>query len=416
MARISIEDALRDADILDILGPVRKKAQAGPADPWETLASDCLSFFCEHGALPSPAGSISEKRLARRLEGALRDPQGRAALERIEDDGFRSALASAEQGDEEEGAPVSIDAFLASDDAREILGGGIFDLEHVSPSTPRPTEDPGYVGRRVRCNDFARFEPIFDAVRSDVRSGNQELTVLPKADRRGHVGAGSAIREGNVFSLDGLLVYVASVEDAPSGDREEARLRLIFDNGTQSDVLLGSFAKALRQDRRARWLRPAPPGPLFGTAVREDYAHMQSDPADYAPVSGHIYLLKSLSDDPAIAPHRSTLYKIGCTRGEVDRRIVGAETQPTYLCAPVEVVAEFRLHGLDPFKVEKLLHRFFSDAQLDITLRDRWGNPYQPREWFILSPSVVKEAIEAISAGTLPSLRYDGRRCRIVPR
>lgn len=412
MARVSINSALLDTEILDILGPIKRKNTSGPADPLAALVSDCLSFFQKYDRLPGLKGSVTEKRLARRLESAVHKSDGRAAFLNVGSEAFQAALYPSA----EDHGPISVQDFLATDDAKSLLGSGIFELTNVRPTQTRKSTNIGYVGRRAHCSNFENFRPIFDAVHNDIQSGSQKLFKIAKADQGGDAGVSSTIREGNIFSLDGQLTYVASIERNLNGNREDGRLLLIFENGTQSDVLLASFANSLRLDARARWLRPTSIGPLFSPDIRDSYEAFKKNQADHAPFSGHIYLLRSRSTDPALAPYLDVLHKIGCTKGEVNRRIAGAEKQASYLCAPVETVAEFRLHGLDPFKVEKLLHKFFVDARLDISLKDRWGNQYQPQEWFILPSGCVNEAIEAITAGTLPGYSYDKLGCKIRPR
>jgi hypothetical protein len=51
-------------------------------------------------------------------------------------------------------------------------------------------------------------------------------------------------------------------------------------------------------------------------------------------------------------------------------------------------------------KLENILHRIFAPGQLDIEIKDRFGNPVIPREWFLVPLFVVDEAVERIKDGT----------------
>jgi hypothetical protein len=66
----------------------------------------------------------------------------------------------------------------------------------------------------------------------------------------------------------------------------------------------------------------------------------------------------------------------------IDQRIAGARLQPTFLMADVEVVATYELYNINRTKLENLIHRVFGSARLDIEIKDRFGQPVVPHEWF----------------------------------
>ena len=123
--------------------------------------------------------------------------------------------------------------------------------------------------------------------------------------------------------------------------------------------------------------------------------------------SGTIVVLRSLSKHPIVSAHRMLIHNIGVTGGKVETRIADAENQATYLLAPVEVVAEYRLHNLNRTRLENIFHRLFSTVQLDLTIEDRFGKPVKPREWFVVPLQVIDEAVERIRNGTITELVYD---------
>jgi hypothetical protein len=82
--------------------------------------------------------------------------------------------------------------------------------------------------------------------------------------------------------------------------------------------------------------------------------------------------------------------------------------------ADVEVVASYKLAGINRTKLEKLFHRIFAPAQLDLTIQDRFGNPVRPREWFLVPIHVIDEAVQRIREGSISEVIYDPKTARLV--
>ena len=122
--------------------------------------------------------------------------------------------------------------------------------------------------------------------------------------------------------------------------------------------------------------------------------------------SGTIYVLRSQSDHPFVTEHRELIHKIGVTGGKVETRIANAAHDATYLLADVEVIATYKLAGINRHKLEKLIHRIFAPAQLDLTIEDRFGHPVKPREWFLVPLHIIDEAVERIRDGSIEGLTY----------
>lgn len=138
----------------------------------------------------------------------------------------------------------------------------------------------------------------------------------------------------------------------------------------------------------------------------------QNEDGDEA--SGIVYVLRSKSDHPVVAGHRDVLHKIGVTGGDVARRIANARLDPTFLMAEVEVVATYELFNINRTRLENLIHRIFGPARLDIEIKDRFGLPIIPREWFLVPLFVVDEAIEKIKDGTIGAFTYDPNTAALV--
>ncbi len=276
-------------------------------------------------------------------------------------------------------------------------GGGEVDLttlRHVKPNSERRVADE--VARRQPCGEFESFQPLFEQVERELNAGTR------KSWRFGKDGA---IKVGEFFILGGQITYVASKGEArraPNGSKD-ARMRVIYANGTESNLLLWSLQRALYKDDAGRRISDPDAGPLFGDSMEEGDEE-----------SGTIYVLRSLSDNPYVSEHRELIHKIGVTGGKVQTRIANAADQATYLLAEVEVVATYKLVGINRVKLENLLHRVFAPAQLDLTIEDRFGKPVKPREWFLVPLHVLEEAIDRVRKGSITDLVYDPASATLV--
>ncbi len=208
---------------------------------------------------------------------------------------------------------------------------------------------------------------------------------------------------GAFFVLNGVMLFVAEVGETEYKkttvrENKRERLRCIFENGTESSMYRQSLAIRLSDED----------GQIV---VQTEIPEILSDDV----VSGYIYVLRSLSDDPQIAGIKD-LHKIGFTRDSVEKRIKNAEKSPTYLMAPVEVVASYRTYNLKASALENLLHRVFAEVRLDLTQVDRKGRDYDPSEWFVVPQDVIDQAIELIMSGEIVDYVYDRASQRLVER
>jgi hypothetical protein len=190
---------------------------------------------------------------------------------------------------------------------------------------------------------------------------------------------------------------------APNGETD-ARLRVIYSNGTESNLLLRSLQRAIYKDETSRMISEPSAGPLFSDEAQDD---------DLA--SGTIYVLRSYSDHPTIVQNRTVLHKIGVTSGNVERRIANAKVDPTYLLAEVEVVATYELFNINRTKLENLLHRVLSPARVELEIQDRFGKPVKPREWFLVPLPVIDQIVERIRDQSITEFVYDPKSATLVP-
>lgn len=354
---------------------------------------DILRFVEEHGRVPQHGEErdIFERLYAVRLDRLRASDECRDLLADMDKN---ELLLSQDQLPESQSDDVNVDELMA-----ELGGGGAADdirnLRHVPTRAERKAAED--VAAREKCPDFENFEPMLKQVAAHIANGVRET-------RRFELK--SEIQPGRFFIVGGQIAYVAEMGDTYTTEhgRSDARLRVIFDNGTQSQMLMRSLQRSLNADGEAgRRVIEADAGPLFSGE------HEEGDQA-----SGTIYVLRSKSTHPTVAQNREVLHKIGVTNGKVEQRIAGARLQPTYLMADVEIVATYELFNVNAHKLENLLHRFFSDVALDIEIPDRFGNFVRPREWFLVPIQIIDNVVELIKSRTITQYQYDASAANVV--
>jgi hypothetical protein len=53
-------------------------------------------------------------------------------------------------------------------------------------------------------------------------------------------------------------------------------------------------------------------------------------------------------------------------------------------------------------------------GSLDIEIKDRFGSPVIPREWFLVPLFAIDDAVEKIKDGTITDYRYDPKKAGLV--
>ncbi|WP_338431956.1 GIY-YIG nuclease family protein [Synechococcus elongatus] len=386
-----------DLDLLSELGvdltpePVRQRS----AREERIIAGfeEIERFVEEHGRLPQHGADrdIFERIYAVRLDRLRESEECRTVLAPLDSRGLLNS-------DNDSNWPSADDL----DDAELLAALGVdvessndlTQLTHVrSRQEIKAAEE---IAQRNRCPDFENFKPLFKQVQKQLETG--ERKTLKYQDN-------GVIRQGDLFILDGQKVLVAEMGESFISDYglPNCRLRVVYDNGTESNPLLRSLQRALNKDQNSRRITSLDLGPLFSsTEANEDLP------------SGFIYVLRSKSEHPYIAENREVIHKIGVTGGDVRKRLANAKKDPTYLLAEVEIITTFKLMNIDRNKLEALLHRFFDGARLDITLYDCFNNPVKPREWFCVPLEVIEQAIEQLKEGTLDQFRYDPQIAKLV--
>ncbi|MDK7742137.1 GIY-YIG nuclease family protein [Helcobacillus massiliensis] len=385
-----VEDAflrLLDSDVDGLLDAPQKPKKVTSSDRLEGAFLEIVEFRREHGRVPSSTTrEIAERKLGARLDGIMANDEKIEALKHLDEFGLLDAPEP----------PGSLDDLLDSDAIDDLLDddSGVLDVSGL-PLMRKP-ESPDSVAKRVKAEDFEQFEHLFKAKHAELTEGTLQLARFTGL----HM-----IREGAFFVLGGVMCFVAEVgEDVDlvvgGKPKQKQRLRVLFENGTESRMYKQSLMTRLYEQEGQVLAR---------TGVDA------SEVLDADVESGHIYVLQSLSDDPAISG-LPDLYKIGFSTTTVEQRIKNAESSPTYLMAPVRVVADYRLYNVKPSALEHLLHRVFAAVRLDLTQIDRKGRDYDPSEWFVVPRDAINRAVAMIVSGEIVDYVYDPVSQQLVPR
>lgn len=397
MADISDDDLLSELGI--DLAPVKQVTYTAKEERLISGFEEIIQFYEINQRIPSNSNNadIFERLYAVRLDQLRKLPEAISLLEDFDQHNLLNSSTS-EPSDMSE---------LEDDDLLSELGievesnDSILVLQHVRPRKEREASE--LIATRKVCLDFPIFNEVFKQVEKDLEQGLR----LTKP-----FGKDASIQLNDLFILDGQIVYVAQIGEyfkAPNG-QNDARMRVIYSNGTESNLLMRSLKKALYDDIAGRRILVAKnTGPLFSST------NLSEQDIDIEVKSGSIYVLRSLSDNEFIKVNKHVLHKIGVTTGKVNKRITEAKKDPTYLLADVELVATYSLpENIGPQKLEKLIHKVLQSAQLDIVIEDRFGNPVRPKEWFLVSLNIINDIIDHIKNGSIETIYYDAEKAQLI--
>lgn len=384
-------DDLR-AELDDFAQPAKKGGKSALEERVIAGFEEIQRFVDQHERAPQHGEDkdIFERIYAVRLDQIRAQELCRSIVLSIDHQGL---LSAGDIGHADTEITMSNDELLAE---LEGVGtnSGLSELRHVRSNAEIKVAEE--IAGREKCKDFDNFKPLFQKAKNELASGERQTRPFGKE---------VSVEIGNFFILSGQLVFVAEVGEkirAPNGE-SDARLRVIYDNGTESNLLRRSLQRALYKDEAGRRVSDPDAGPLFSDTPENDDIE-----------SGTIYVLRSLSEHPYIVEHRLLMHKIGVTGGKIETRINNAENESTYLLAKVEVVASYKLFGINRTKLENLFHRLFTPAQLDLVIHDRFGHPVKPKEWFLVPLQVIDEAVKRIRDGSITNVSYDPKTASLV--
>lgn len=353
--------------------------------------TEIVDFVTKNGREPLANGGVQEHSLYARLEGMRNDLVKRNTLSSYDSIGLLQSMQK---------EITSFDDLL-NDDSFGLLGDdslGLFDLKHVKP-VDQVRSETDFVAKRKVCTHFDDYEQLFRDCHKTLKNGTRRLVKFHE----------NQIQEGAFFNLNGLLVYVEKLIDITTDKfgKRDGRTKLIFENGTESNMLFRSLGKGLFQNGQ---------GITFTNEEVNNQFLSEHNGVTYNDIqSGYIYILKSKSENPQIKGLKH-LYKIGFSTTSVEERIKNATQEPTYLMADISIVMTFTCYNIKTHKLEQILHNFFGSWCLNLDVYDKIGNRHTPREWFIAPLSIIEEAVAMIISGEIIHYKYDGENESIVER
>lgn len=379
MDKKDLLDLLNDDD-LGLLDIEKKPVSVTPDDRLTESFMEINEFFSLHNAEPKSGGDIYEHKLASRLKHIRENKEQRDFLSKYD---THNLLKIAEKN-------IDTVSDIFEDDDLDLLSiedSSVFKIKNV-PEIRQDRSDPDFVAQREICADFDQYEHLFDKVQRELKDGTKKLSTFVESE----------MKQGDFFVLGGVLIYLEKIDDPYRGNSKKInrRTRCIYENGTESNVLLRSLGKRLSD---------------VGYAIKDNSGVVGIEEEDSE--TGYIYVLRSLSENPRIVTTKN-LFKIGFSTTSVEERIKNAQQDPTYLMAPVSIVATYKCFNMNPQRFERLIHRFFSQSCLDLEITDNNGKNYTPKEWFVAPIMVVSKAIELIIKGEIVNYAYDKNIEKII--
>lgn len=393
-----------DDDLLALLGVEPEKQKHKTFSPREerliVAFEEIQQFVNTHFRLPAHGEDkdIFERIYAVRLDQLRKHKE---FLRLLSDFDHQNLLSEEYKGKADILDNIEDDELLAELGVGLNDANSITDLKHVRSGAQKKAADE--IANRTRCDDFEHFRPLFELINRDIEKGYKQTIQFRKESGFSK----TTIHKNQFVIIGGQLAYIAEIGEmfkAPNGD-DDARLRVIYANGTESNILLRSLIRAMYKDETSRFISDSDHGPLFSG---------QSSEGDLE--SGTIYVLRSLSDHPLIKENRDVVHKIGVTGNEVQKRIANAKIDPTFLMADVEIVATYKLANINRAKLENVIHRFFGASKLNIETKDRFGRLVRSKEWFFVPVFIIDEMVEKIKDGTISDYYYDTDLAKLKKR
>ncbi len=377
----SLDEILAD-DPLCLLSEAKPRAKSFNEDDRLLASFEEINTFIEkNGHEPKKSANMIERNLFSRLDGIRQNPE---KIEYLKTYDRFNILHQVEIN--------SIDDIL-NDDAFRLLSDenndDIFTLKNI----PKEREKAEFIAKRKSCKDFEKYKELFRVVQMELSQKKRKLVKFNE----------KFFEEGNFFVLKGVLSYLEKIEKVKKDKfhKLDARTRIIFENGTESNMLLRSFGKGLYEDG------------YFVSEHDEKVLDRLSPISDKDKKSGYIYILESLSTNDKISSIKN-LYKIGYSTIPVAQRIKNAIHEPTYLMAPVKIKSVYETYNMNTQKFEQLIHRFFGKVCLNIDIFGDDGKRYTPREWFIAPFEIIEEVIYLIISEKIINYRYDDKNEKLI--
>lgn len=351
------------------------------------------NFIDLNGREPEESTDISERKLFSRLSALKKDFDKATILKEFDKHHLLENVKEIQ----------TVEDILAND----ILGiinddpENIFNLKNI----PLKKNQTDFVARRKPCKNFPKYEHNFKKIQNEIKTGKRKLIPFKEAH----------LQEGRYYILDGILSYLEKIEkeiikefnDKSQGKRKrrDPRIRCIFENGLESNMYLRSFQKELYNNGRTVIDTNEETLEIFNQNLG------QVTGADK--ITGYVYILSSLSEDPRIKSLKN-LYKIGYCTTTVEERIKNAENDPTFLMAPVKIISSYKVFNLSPKKIEDIIHYFFRERCLEIKVTDNSRLNRNPKEWYVAPLGIIEQSIQLIINNEISNYHYDTENNEII--
>ncbi len=387
-----LERIFEDPLLADVVAPRRRTSSS---DRLIAGFQEVLDFYETNGRLPEDSGE--EKSLYHKWRGILKKESSVNRCRPFDTLGIlpqEPQIVSEpeieyqiEMSEEEKLEAILNDPLLADIQPGEDLG--LFDVPDYMRQRLEARKEAEYVGKRRPCDDFEKYAAGFNEIHRGLKSGKYRLAKFSIKH----------LQSGRYFIEDGILGYLAGVENdtIDKYGTRDGRTRIIYENGAESDIKFKTLTKNLS---------------VTGYSVI-DCSDMTAEEFEHCFTlnekdveSGTIYVLRSKSTRPEIAAIKD-LYKIGFTVTTVESRIANATKEPTYLCAPVEVVATWKVYNVKSSTFEALIHKLFASVRLQVTV-----DGHHPQEWFIVPFPIIEQAVVNIIKGV--PMMYDSGLQQLV--
>lgn len=247
---------------------------------------------------------------------------------------------------------------------------------------------PDHYAQKKLCEDFEVYRSMFEQVQKELSQGKRSLVRTSKT---------SNLDAGHFYVVAGQLVYLANIgETTRDGNgMKNARTRCIYENGTESDILLQTLRTNIVAD-----------GYGVTDPLEKEVSDFAQTMTEGDKATGYVYVLRSLSADPEIAGVKN-LYKIGFTINSVEERVSNAVHEPTYLMAPVQIMLTAQIVNMNSHIFEQLVHQVFNAVQFQVKVYDDEGAEHVPSEWYVAPLEIIELVIRKITDGSIIKYSYN---------
>ncbi|OOF87449.1 GIY-YIG nuclease family protein [Rodentibacter ratti] len=381
-------DELFENDDLGLFSDISPSKKLTISSPLENNFLEIIDFVEKYHRQPSNEGELKEKSLARKLDAIRKNVDYCKELAKFD----RFGLLSIQEKKPENLEEIFLDDTLG---LLDINDSSILDLVHITPKAKVSGYEGELIGERKECQDFERYKLIFQYLHSLIGTSYIQ-TDKQKSEN---------IKPGEIFILQGLLcIVIDKQEEQRQSSRKNSRLRIIFENGTESNMLSRSLYKALLKDEMSKKI-------MFKRQEEADryFADL------FGKKTGYIYVVKLKTPKSELA-HFKNLYKIGFTSGTIEERLKNSENDIAFLESQVQAVMSFECYSLNPHKLEILLHEFLHAQKIQLSLISKNGLMYQPKEWFDVPLNTVEQVIEKLIDGSIGEYRINNITSSLIKR